>query len=110
MSSTTFACLADNPIPSGGGSDCGKEQPLAAIEAFGDKLSPGGDNEGFYSVDDNSMLVFVIMTDEDEDPTSPTNAAQTKAYLDGLAGGEGRYGVVVLAGPPPSGSGTPPAP
>jgi hypothetical protein len=98
-----FACYADFPVPTDGGADCGAEMPLNVIEMFGDKLTPGGDNYGFYDVLDNSLLVFVILTDESEDPLSTTNAAATKAYLDSLAGGEDRYGVIVLAGPPPSG-------
>jgi hypothetical protein len=100
---TDFECVASDPRPPGGGTDCGKEMPLNAIEMFGSKLAPGMDNTGFYDVSDQSLLVFVILTDEDEDAASPTNPAQTKAYLDGLAGGPDRYGVIVLAGPPPSG-------
>ena len=100
---TDFACYAENPITPGGGTDCGKEMPLRAIEMFGEKLGAGQDNAGFYSVLDESLLVFVIMTDESEDAYSSTNAAATKSYLDNLAGGEGRYGVIVLAGPGPSG-------
>ena len=79
----------------------GKELPLEATEAFGAKLAPGQPNGGFYSQSDESLLVLVIVTDEDEDAVSLTSPAQTKAYLDTLAGGEERYGVVVIAGPGP---------
>ncbi len=98
---TQFACLAGNPIPSGGGVDCGHELPLEVTENFGAKLAAGQPNEGFYDKNDNSLLVLVVPTDEDEDADSMTNPAQTKAYLDQLAGGAERYGVVVIAGPGP---------
>lgn len=96
-----FACLAVNPIPAGGGTDCGHEVPLEVVEKFGGELAPGKANEGFYHKDANSLLVVVIPTDEDEDPDSMSNPTQAKAFLDGLAGGEDRYGVVVIAGPGP---------
>ena len=96
-----FACLAIDPIPAGGGTDCGHEVPLEVIEKFGAELAPGKANEGFYDKDANSLLVVVIPTDEDEDPASLSNPAQAKAFLDQLAGGEDRYGVVVIAGPGP---------
>jgi hypothetical protein len=95
----TFSCLADNPIPYGGGVDCGHEMPLEVINRFGPKLADGQPNEGFYREELNSLLVIVILTDEDEDPEySPATPAGTKNYLDVLTGGEDRYVIVVVAG------------
>ena len=94
-----FSCLAQNPIPPGGGSDCGKERPLGVIERFIEKAAPGGVNDGFYRGDD-SLLVIVNLTDEDEDQQyTDTTPAQTKAALDAFAAGEERYVVVNIAGP-----------
>jgi hypothetical protein len=94
-----FSCLANNPIPPGGGSDCGKERPLGVIERFVDKAAAGGPNDGFYRGDD-SLLVIVNLTDEDEDQDwTDTTPAQTKAKLDAFATGEERYVVVNIAGP-----------
>jgi hypothetical protein len=95
-----FSCMADDPIP-GSGVDCGHELPLETTEAFGARLGQGGANEGFYTKDDNSLLVLVIVTDEDEDDTSLTSPAMTKSYLDTLTGGDERYGAIVIAGPGP---------
>jgi len=97
--SSSFSCVAENPIPPSGGCDCGHEMPLAVIEQFGDKLAEGQPNEGFYRKDEDSLLVIVILTDEDEDPLSSATPAGTKAYLDALTEGEDRYAVVVIAGP-----------
>jgi hypothetical protein len=96
-----FSCVAENPIPPSGGVDCGREMPLRVIELFGDKTGDGEPNDGFYRKLEESLLVIVILTDEDEDELSPTDAAATKEYLDVLTGGEDRYVVVVIAGPGP---------
>lgn len=95
----SFSCLAENPIPPGGGSDCGHERPLGVMERFVTESAPGGANDGFYRGDD-ALLVIVNLTDEDEDQAyTDTNPAQTKAALDVLAGGEDRYVAVSIAGP-----------
>ncbi len=92
-----FTCVAEQPIPYNGGSDSGHEMPLTTIEMFGDKLGPGQPNQGFYR-GENSLLVIIILTDEDVDEASATTPAKTKAYLDALAGEEA-YMVIVIAGP-----------
>ncbi|MEM9457966.1 MAG: hypothetical protein AAGF11_27555 [Myxococcota bacterium] len=96
-----FSCLAPNPI-----SDCmscsdfGRERPLDVLEMFIDKSTPGGPNEGFYRGDD-ALLVIVLLTDEDDDAAfTTTTPAATKAAIDAFAGGEERYVVVTIAGPP----------
>ena len=96
-----FSCLAENPIPMGGGSDCGHERPLGVMERFADATEPGmgGPNDGFYR-GEQSLFVVVNLTDEDEDAEfTDTTAAQTKARLDAFAGGEERYVAVTIAGP-----------
>ena len=98
--SENFSCLAENPIPMANTlSDCGAERPLGTIERFIDKAQPGADNDGFYRGEE-SLLVVINLTDEDEDSMfTDTNPAQTKAALDGFAGGEERYVAVTIAGP-----------
>jgi hypothetical protein len=97
--SASFSCLAENPIPPGGGSDCGKERPLGVMERFVDASAPGGPNDGFYR-GEASLFVVVNLTDEDEDQDwTDTTPAQTKAKLDAFAGGEERYVAVSIAGP-----------
>lgn len=97
--SASFSCLAENPIPPGGGSDCGHERPLGVMERFVDAAAPGGPNDGFYRGEE-SLLVVVNLTDEDEDQQyTDTTPAQTKAKLDAFAGGEERYVAVSIAGP-----------
>lgn len=94
-----FSCLAENPIPPGGGSDCGKERPLGVMERFVAASGAGGPNDGFYRGDD-SLLVVVNLTDEDEDQQyTDTTPGQTKAALDAFVGGEDRYVAVSIAGP-----------
>ena len=94
-----FSCLAENPIPPGGGSDCGKERPLGVMERFVAASGAGGPNDGFYRGDD-ALLVVVNLTDEDEDQQyTDTTPAQTKAALDAFVGGEDRYVAVSIAGP-----------
>jgi len=97
--STKFSCLAENPIPSGGGTDCGAEMPLEVVNQFSQKCAEGEVNDGFYRKDEESLLVIVLLTDEDEDSASPATPAIAKAALDELAGGEDRYVVVAIAGP-----------
>lgn len=96
----TFSCAA--PLPKSSCNSCtdiGKERPLDAIEMFVDKSAVGGVNEDFYRGDE-SLLVIVILTDEDDDATnSLTTPAQTKAVLDQFVQGEDRYVIVTIAGP-----------
>ena len=95
--SENFSCLANNPIPMGGGSDCGAERPLGVMERFVGEAE--GANAGFYR-GESSLLVVVNLTDEDEDQEfTDTTPAQTKAVLDAFAGGEERYVAVTIAGP-----------
>lgn len=97
--SQNFSCLAENPIPPGGGSDCGHERPLGVMERFVDASAPGGANDGFYRGEE-SLFVVVNLTDEDEDQAyTDTTPAQTKAKLDAFVGGEDRYVAVSIAGP-----------
>ncbi|MGH1346024.1 MAG: hypothetical protein ACRBN8_30955 [Nannocystales bacterium] len=98
--SENFSCLAENPIPMANTlSDCGAERPLGTMERFIDKVAPGADNDGFYRGEE-SLLVVINLTDEDEDSTyTDTSPAQTKAALDAFAGGEERYVAVTIAGP-----------
>jgi hypothetical protein len=93
------------------------EMPFAVIEsALGEQAAPGGPNEGFYRKDGDSLLVVVIITDEDDcsieeggkmiatakgasDCGSSTGIyppADTKTFLDNLAGPE-RYVVIGMA-------------
>lgn len=96
-----FSCLAEHPIPGNGGSDCGHERPLDTLEMFVEKSATGDVNDGFYRGDD-SLLVLVLLTDEDDDADwTTTNPAQTKSVLDTFAAGEDRYVVVTVAGPGP---------
>ncbi len=100
------------------------EMHFAALElALGTRSGPGGPNEGFYRRDHQSLLVVVMITDEDDcsieqdgfmgigTTTGRTcneqtsiglyTPAQTKTYLDTVALGEDRYVVVGIAGPGP---------
>lgn len=96
-----FSCLGEQPIPGNGGTDCGKERPLDVVEMFVEKAAPGDVNDGFYRGDE-SLLVIVNLTDEDDDADwTTTSPAQTKAALDQFAAGEDRYVVVTIAGPGP---------
>ncbi|MDD5308703.1 MAG: hypothetical protein PHU25_15405 [Deltaproteobacteria bacterium] len=116
-----FSCMAD--VGTGGS---GYEMPWAALElALGEKMQAGGPNEGFYTKDDNSLLVVVMITDEDDcsienggiavisatgasDCNEATStllykASDVKQFLDNTAGGEGRYVVVGIGGATPGG-------
>lgn len=96
------------------------EMPFAVIEkALGERSAPGGVNEGFYRKDSDSLLVVVIITDEDDcsieeggklfvsamgssdcnekKSTGLYAALDTKTFLDNLTGGEGRYVLVSIA-------------
>jgi hypothetical protein len=98
-----FSCIAQRPIPTGLNnlSDNGRERPLDALEFFLEKSGPNGVNEGFHQGED-SLLVIVNLTDEDDDAQySTSNPAQAKAALDAFAQGEDRYVVVTIAGPGP---------
>ena len=98
--SQNFSCLAENPVPQANTlSDCGAERPLGVMERFMDAAAAGGPNDGFYR-GENSLLVVVNLTDEDEDPMhTDTSPDQTKARLDTFTGGEERYVAVTIAGP-----------
>jgi len=97
------------------------EMPFAAMQlALGTKSESGGPNEGFYRRDEDSLLVVVFITDEDDCsveeggtiviPLSSDyncggpkdigiyKADDMKAWLDDLAGGTGRYVVIGIAG------------
>lgn len=118
---TTFSCMA-----AVGTSGDPTEMPFAALESAlgreGKGMSrKGGPNEGFYRSDKNSLLVVVIITDEDDCSianggvmaVSTTGGADCnekqskgiympediKTFLDGLTGGEGRYVLVGIGGP-----------
>jgi hypothetical protein len=111
----TFDCMA-----SVGLTGTVVEMPLGVIqEALGPRLAPGGTNEGFYTPGGDSLLVVVIITDEDDcsieeggqmkvsakgasDCSEATSIglyppAETKEFLDDLTGGEERYVVVTIA-------------
>jgi len=115
-----FSCMATLGID---GSTV--EMPFAALElALGAKMAAGQPNEGFYVNDGSSLLVVVIITDEDDCSTTftgsltdlpddscashPQNVQDTvyhleplqnyRDYLDGLFGGPERYVLVGIAG------------
>jgi len=92
-----FTCLADNPKAcTNSCTDLGAERPLDAMMGFIDKHANGEVNEGFYRGDE-SLLVIVTLTDEDDQSTiSPAGA---KAGLDAFTQGEERYVLVTVAGP-----------
>lgn len=94
-----LACLVNGPIDADGDWDSGKERPFDAINAFVDKSSAGGPNEGFYR-QDGGLLVYIYVTDEDDDMEfSQSSAADAKASLDALTGGESRYASIVISAP-----------
>lgn len=98
---TNFPCLANNPTAcSGSCSDLGVERPLDSIVGFIDKSAPGGPNEGFYRGDE-SLLVIVTLTDEDDQ--SSVSPAGAKMQLDAFTQGEERYVIVTVAGQQNSG-------
>jgi hypothetical protein len=98
------------------------EMPLLAMElALGEQSAPGRPNAGFFEPKSEALLVAVIITNEDdcsieeggrlmftgtgscddEGSEGLHSPASVKAYLDDLTGGEGRYVVLVIAGPGP---------
>ncbi|MCP4678853.1 MAG: hypothetical protein GY854_25870 [Deltaproteobacteria bacterium] len=112
--STDFSCAARVGTLGGG-----LEMPFAAIEAALGQQSLYGGNQGFYRKDEESLLVVIMITDEDDCSVenggviaSPggvgcNEAASQKMYtvefmkefLDNLTGGVGRYVVIGIAGP-----------
>lgn len=98
---TDFPCLANNPRAcTNSCSDYGVERPLDSIMGFIEKSAPGQVNDGFYRGDE-SLLVIVTLTDEDDQST--VSPAQAKAALDAFTQGEDRYVIVTVAGPQGSG-------
>jgi hypothetical protein len=96
-----FSCLADNPKAcTNSCTDLGRERPLDAMIGFADKNAAGETNDGFYRGDE-SLLVIVTLTDEDDQ--SDLSPAATKMELDAFTQGEDRYVVVTVAGPQNSG-------
>jgi hypothetical protein len=114
--STKFSCMATQ-----GTSGSGNEMPLAAIElAFGAQSKPGKPNEGFYDKGGDSLLVIVVITDEDDcsienggtmatslagssdcneaTSTGLYDVAESAAYVNDVAGGDGRFVVVGIGG------------
>ncbi|MCU0662061.1 MAG: hypothetical protein MUC50_07015, partial [Myxococcota bacterium] len=117
--SSEFSCMGNV-----GAMGSSYEMPLAAMElALGKQTAQGGANEGFYRKGEDSLLVVVIITDEDDCSVeeggtliadsvtgSDCNPAKckglyaiddSKMFLDELTGGEGRYVVTAIAGPGP---------
>jgi len=115
---STFSCMAER-----GTTGSGTEMPFAAFwQALHPDFqsAPGGPNEGFYRKTENSLLVVVVITDEDDcsiqnggtmslsllegsDCNEETSTGlfppeEMKVFLDGLTGGEGRYVVVGIGG------------
>lgn len=91
-----FTCLADNPKAcTNSCSDLGNERPLDAMMGFADKHAAGDVNEGFYRGEE-SLLVIVTLTDEDDQ--SMVSPAGAKAELDAFTQGEDRYVAVSVAG------------
>ncbi len=114
-----FSCLAQV-----GTEGSATEMPFAAIEmALVNQAQSGGPNDGFYRKDEDSLLVIVVITDEDDCSiekgglmvTSALGAADCneskseglytvgymKDLVDEVTGGEGRYVVIGIAGPGP---------
>ncbi len=90
---TKFACMA-----AVGTSGSGQEKPFVTVqEALGAKAESGQINNGFYRENQASLLVVVIITDEDD--RSEVLAAEVKDFLTALTGGQNRYVVVGIAGP-----------
>ena len=99
--SENFSCLADNPKAcTNSCTDLGRERPLDAMIGFADKNAAGETNDGFYRGDE-SLLVIVTLTDEDDQ--SDLSPAATKMELDAFTQGEDRYVLVSVAGPPNGG-------
>jgi hypothetical protein len=96
-----FTCLADNPKAcTNSCSDLGRERPLDAMMGFTEKHAAGDTNDGFYRGEE-SLLVIVTLTDEDDQ--SDISPAGAKTTLDTFTQGEDRYVVVTVAGQENSG-------
>jgi hypothetical protein len=96
--STKFSCMA-----SVGTNGTGYEMPLAALElALGDDSADGGPNEGFYVNDGSSLLVVIVITDEDDCSIAnggtfgQDNSAQPMGCLESIS--KGLYDVSDVAG------------
>jgi hypothetical protein len=91
-----FPCLANNPRAcTNSCTDLGVERPLDTIMGFIDKSAAGDTNDGFYRGEE-SLLVIVTLTDEDDQSTvSPMEAKQR---LDEFTQGEDRYVIVTVSG------------
>ncbi len=90
---TKFACMAEV-----GTNGSGQEKPFVTVqEALGTKAESGQINNGFYRENQASLLVVVIITDEDD--RSEVQAVEVKDFLTELTGGQNRYVVVGIAGP-----------
>lgn len=115
-----FSCMAEV-----GTQGSATEMPFAAIEmALVDQAESGKPNEGFYRKDEDSLLVIVVITDEDDcsidqgglmvtSALGESDCSETKSkglytvdyikgVVDEVTGGEGRYVVIGIAGPGPS--------
>jgi hypothetical protein len=113
-----FACLAELPA----NDSAVIEMPLLATQlALGPQSAPDGPNAGFFTPQSDALLVVVIITNEedcsiqdggrlmfdgagmcdDEGSEGLLTPKSMKAFLDDLTGGEGRFFMVVLAGPGP---------
>jgi hypothetical protein len=113
---TEFSCTANV-----GTVGSATEMPFAALEAALENQSAAGKpNEGFYRKDDGSLLVVVLITDEDDcsiekggvmalssssgadcsenQSTGLYSPEQMVDFLNGITGGTGRYVVVGIAG------------
>ncbi|MCP4606938.1 MAG: VWA domain-containing protein [Proteobacteria bacterium] len=117
----TFSCMARLGIDG-----TGYEMPFAAMEsALGDEdpfqSRPSGPNEGFYRKNSDTLLVVVMITDEDDCSVEEGGAIFVpfaasdqcdeqrsekvytpegmKEFLDNLTGGPGRYVVIGIGGP-----------
>jgi hypothetical protein len=98
---TNFPCLANNPRAcTNSCTDLGVERPLDSIMGFIEKSAPGEVNDGFYRGEE-SLLVIVTLTDEDDQSTVSPQAA--KESLDAFTQGEDRYVIVTVAGREASG-------
>ncbi len=114
--STEFSCIANVGI-----NGSATEMPFAGMQdALVKQSEPGGPNHGFYRRDEGSLLVIVIITDEDDCsirnggtmviPFTGSAACggpndigvytpqEMRDWLDEHTGGPGRYVVVGIAG------------
>ncbi len=111
--SSKFSCIANV-----GTTGPGIEMPLLGMEWSLNQRMADGTNAGFLR--DDALLAIIILSDQDDcsreddafafDPTQPTcnqGAAEMLPlahyvdFVDGLAGGRGRWATAVIAGPGP---------